>query len=112
MKPRYEENIEIIPKIDGTLLVSLTWRDHSFQEELPRAADRWPEKEFRRYLKDIVIPRLRLQLLKVQKEALETGTAPVEACLPAAELDQNDLDAMNRAESKRERKAAKLKALN
>lgn len=108
MKPRYDESIEIIPKIDGTLLVSLTWREQSFQEELPRGIDRWPPAEFKRYIKDIVIPKLRLQLLKAQRSALDDGTAPVEACLPAAELDQHDVDSINKAEAKRQRKAAKI----
>ncbi len=112
LKPKYEETIEIIPKIDGTLLCSLSWREHTFQEELPRGCDRWPEKEFKAHMQSFVIPRLRLQLLKVQRAALEEAEVPPEACVAMAELDLGDVDSLQKAGKKRERKAAKLKALN
>lgn len=110
MKPKYEEAIEIIAKIDGTLLAMLTWRDHTFHEELPRGFDRWPEAEFKSHLRSFVIPKLRLALLKVQREALEAGSVPVEECVPVMEYSDRDMEALRKAEEKRERKTVKLKA--
>lgn len=108
MKPKYEETIEIIPKIDGDLLCTLTWRDQTWQEKLPRGCDRWPPKQFQVHLKTVVIPKLRLQLLKAQREALEAETVPIEACLAIAEFTPTDVELMRKAEEKRERKAKKL----
>lgn len=114
MKPRYEENIEILAKLDGSLLCVLSWRHHTFQEELPRACDTWPIGEFRRYLKIKVIPKLRLQLLQAQKAHIEAtkDVAEAAACLPEKVLDQRDVDTLAKAQAKRERKAVKLKVLS
>ncbi len=109
MRPKYEETIEIIPKVDGTLVVSLSWRDHTFTEDLPRNIDLWPAAEYKNHIKSFVIPKLRLQLLKVQKNVLETEPELAENLTPHIELDQNDVDNMNKAQAKRDRKAAKLK---
>lgn len=110
MKPKYEESIEVIAKIDGSMLAVLTWREHTFHEELPRGIDRWPEAEFKSHMRSFVIPKLRLELLKVQREALEAGTVPVEECVPIAEYTPGDMDALGKAQEKRDRKAVKLKS--
>lgn len=109
MKPKYEERIEIIPKIDGDLVATLTWREHIFQEILPRGIDRWPEVEFKSHLKNHVIPRLRLELLKAQRQALDDGSVPVEECVPVAEYTDADMQKLQIAQDKRDRRSAKLK---
>ncbi len=117
MKPKYEEHIGIIPRLDGTLVVSLTWRSHVFQEELPRGSDRWTEREFKSHMRDIVIPKLRLRLLKVQRDTLadvkpEDATKTLDNFLPAIEYSEQDVINIKKAHAKRARKSKKIDSLN
>lgn len=108
MKPKYEEKIAIIPKLDGSLVCVLSWREHKFQQVLPRGIQDWNKDEFKRHISNIVIPKLRLELLKVQKEALEMGDAQPEECVATLEVSREDADRIAGANLKRERKQLKL----
>lgn len=116
MKPKYEETIEVIGRIDGSLVCTLTWREHTFTYDLPKGFDRWTPTEYKALLKNKVIPELRLKLLSLQKKLLDDAPAeePVKSLedfLPRIEYSEQDIDKLNKAQAKRERKAAKLKAV-
>ncbi len=112
MKAKYEETIEIIPKLDGTLVVCLKWRDKSWQEDLPRNIQMRSEKTFKDYLRRGPIPRLRLQLLEAQKAALKAGDAAPEECVPILEVTEAEAARMAAAQAKRQRKAGKLQLVH
>lgn len=115
MKPKYEEKIEIIPCLNGRLLCSLSWRGHKWTEELPSNIHTFTEAEFKAHLARFVIPKLRVNLLKAQKEELEKLDESAEIpqdCVTSIEYSEQDLTRMVKAGAKRERKAAKLKVLN
>lgn len=106
--PKYEEEIAIIPKLDGTFAAQAKWRDHIFIEPLPRGIQDWTLEEFQAHLRRYVVPKLRVQVLKAQRQALEEGTAQPEDVLVMGELSDNDKMKLQTAEAKRQRKALKL----
>lgn len=113
MKPKYDEKVEIIPKLDGTLVCSISWNGLTFQEDLPKGIDRWSKAEFKSHLTSFIIPKLRVQLLKAQKAALDDGSVEPADCFSVIELSAQDIDRINKAEEKRAKRAAKRKlALN
>lgn len=108
MRPIYAEEIEIIGRIDGSLVCQMRWRDHVWEQDLPRGFDRWDQKAISHHLGTEVIPNLYLKLLKAQQQALSDPATAGDDCIARIEYDEKDTDALNRAQAKRERKANKL----
>ncbi len=107
MKAIYDEEIEVIGRIDGTLVVQLRWRDKAWEEELPRDIGCWPIHEQKTHMAPIVI-RLRLKLLEAQKEALSDPATTADDCVARIQYDDGDLERMEAAKRKRDRKAGKI----
>lgn len=108
----YTEEIEILGNIDGTLVCQLRWRDHVWEQPLPRGFDRWPSVEMRSHLENHIIPLLRLDLLKAQHEALSDPASAGDDCIPLVVRDEDDIGRLNSAQAKRDRKGAKLTLLS
>lgn len=111
MKAKYSEAVEIISKLDGSLRCQLRWQDRVWEEALPRNIERWPMVEFKAHVAGVT-QRLRLEMLKAQREALDTGKIDPELCLPTVEMSATDADKFARAREKRARKAEKLKIVH
>lgn len=107
-KVEYTEEIQIVGNIDGTLVCQLHWRDHCWEEPLPRGFDRWPMAEVRSHLESQVVPVLRLKLLEAQREALSDPATAGDDCIPLIRYDERDIQAIEKAQEKRDRKASKL----
>lgn len=111
--PQYEEEIEILPKLDGTFFAQVRWRGQTFQEELPRGIEKWSKDEFKAHLRRFVTPKLRLFVLKAQRAALEDGSAKPEDCLVTRHLTPEEANKIVAAEEKRKRRAERnLKLLH
>lgn len=108
---KYEEDIEIIPKLDGTLVAQVQWRGQSFQEALPRGIQTWTKAEFKAHLRRFVVPKLRLFVLKAQRQALDEEGVNPEDIIVTRELSSSEVLKMQSAEEKRQRKLLKQKNL-
>lgn len=104
--PEYEEKIAIVPKLDGTYEATVSWRGQTWIEPLPRGIQDWSKDEFMAHLRRFVVPKMRLYVLKAQRQALEQGTAAPEEVLVTRTISPEEAKIMVKAEEKRQRKAA------